>query len=583
MSSVRLLVISGIVLIFMGLVTLVVPSQALSSLQTVSGLVTDGDSPVPGAIVQIQGTAITTRTLDDGSFSFTDLDLTSPIVVVAWAEGYYNGWATLNPGDNDSPGAQALTISLRPLPQGDHSTYAWFSFEGVNGSAACGLCHREYDEWRSDQHSRASTNPFFVTMYTGKDINGEMGQTVSFNYDGTANLPDPDLPYTGPGFLPDNPGGRAGNCATCHAPAASTAPNNQSCAWSGCHTSLTIERASYAIKGIPAMPIDAQGDAAEGVSCEICHKTSDVIVNPENNMPTPDMPGILSMRLNRPADEADQVFFGTLVDVTRPDSYLPLLSESRFCAACHFGVFGGVVGNMTVTGGTVIYNSYGEWLESPYSDPETGKTCQDCHMPESDANWFVLPERGGLVRDYAPLHNHNMPGANDQELLQNTVTMVTTAERVEDQIVIQVSITNDRAGHHVPTDAPMRSLILVVEAFGPEGETLALQAGPINPDFSGDYGDVPGKTFAKILQDDWTGETPTASFWRPTTLIEDSRIAALATDTSSYVFDAPSGDITVEVRLIYRRAFYELMQQKGWDIDDILMEQETLQVPANNG
>lgn len=203
-------------------------------------------------------------------------------------------------------------------------------------------------------------------------------------------------------------------------------------------------------------------------------------------------------------------------------------------------------------------------------------------MPVSDANWFVYPEQGGLTRDYAVLHNHTMPGASDENLLQNSVTMTSTAERTGDQLEVDVSITNDRAGHHVPTDAPMRSLILVVEAVDAAGQTLSLTAGPVNPDYSGDYSGVAGKTFAKILKDDWTGESPTAAFWRPVTIVEDTRLPALATDTTHYTFNAPAGsEVTVNVRLLYRREFYELMKQKGWDDPDILMEHETIQVPAN--
>jgi hypothetical protein len=285
--------------------------------------------------------------------------------------------------------------------------------------------------------------------------------------------------------------------------------------------------------------------------------------------------------LYRPREESQQVFFGTLVDVSRQDSYLPLLSRSEFCAGCHFGVFGGVVGMERVTNGTIIYNSYGEWLESPYSDPDTGITCQGCHMPTSDANWFVYPERGGLTRDYAELNNHTMPGASDESLLQNSVTMVSSAQLTGDQLQVQVEITNDKTGHHVPTDAPIRSMILIVEAIDADGNVLTLSQGPVNPEYSGDYGGLPGKTFAKVLRDEWTGEMPTAAFWRPVTIVEDTRLPALATDTTTYTFDVPTGNtLTVNIRLIFRRAFYELMQQKGWNDPDILMEQETLQIPA---
>ena len=343
---------------------------------------------------------------------------------------------------------------------------------------------------------------------------------------------------------------------------------------------MTVER-SPAFIAQPASPLVLTGDAVEGITCDFCHKIGDVILDPETHLPLPDMPGILSMRLYRPV-EGEEVFFGTVLDVNRRVSYLPLQSESEFCAPCHYGVFGGVVGVGSVAGGTVIYNSYGEWLDSPYSDPETGLTCQDCHMPVSSENWFVFPERGGLERDYVELHDHAMPGAADEELLQNSVTMVSRAQRKGDQLQVEVSITNDKTGHHIPTDVPIRSMILVVEALDSNGERLALLEGPVNPVYSGDYGGLPGKTFAKVLRDDWTGETPTGAYWRPVTIVEDTRLAALATDTTHYTFDAAESEpVTVNVRLMFRRAFYDLMQQKGWDDPDILMEHETIQIPAN--
>jgi hypothetical protein len=39
----------------------------------------------------------------------------------------------------------------------------------------------------------------------------------------------------------------------------------------------------------------------------------------------------------------------------------------------------------------------------------------------------------------------------------------------------------------------------------------------------------------------------------------------------------------VKVRLLLRRAFKELMDQKGWDMDDILMEEETVYLAAPTG
>lgn len=579
------LLLSGLLLVTVGLSIAYIAAQGNTGTplpSTVAGVVTSEDgSPLSGAIVQIQGTPRTTETSEAGSFSFDGLGGTQPVVLTAWSPDHYIGWVTLDPQEPNWGSGDNVSISLNRLPQRDHSEYEWYSFEDVEGSAACGLCHREYEEWQSDQHSVSAVNHKFINMYTGTDINGEIGQPVQWGREGAALPPDPDQPYTGPGFLPDNPGGQAGNCAACHTPAASKIPNDQNCAWSGCHTSLTVERSNGYIDP-PPMPLALRGDAAEGISCEFCHKIGDVILNPETNMPWPDSPGILSLRMYRPADESQQVFFGTLVDVARQDSYLPLLSESAFCSACHFGVFGGVMGDRTVANGTVIYNSYGEWLESPYSDPDSGQTCQDCHMRVSDANWFVFEERGGLQRDYANLHDHTMLGASNEAFMQNAVTMQASAERVDDGVQVQVSITNDQTGHHVPTGVPLRSMMLVVEAVGEDGQVLEMTQGLQNPDFAGDYAGTPGKTYAKILRDEWTGETPTAAFWRPVSIIEDSRIPALETDTTHYTFAAPpDGTVTLNIRLIYRRAFYDLMQQKGWNDPDIIMEHETLQIPAS--
>ena len=56
--------------------------------------------------------------------------------------------------------------------------------------------------------------------------------------------------------------------------------------------------------------------------------------------------------------------------------------------------------------------------------------------------------------------------------------------------------------------------------------------------------------------------------------------AAYATDTSRYVFAAPeSGGVRVTVRLLYRRAYIEPADQKGWDAPDILMEETVKQIP----
>ncbi|NJM39721.1 MAG: hypothetical protein HC853_02575, partial [Anaerolineae bacterium] len=331
------------------------------------------------------------------------------------------------------------------------------------------------------------------------------------------------------------------------------------------------------VRGI--LPVGMAGVAEEGVTCEFCHVINGANLDPNTQMPPPDQPGIMSLKLRRPPDGEHQ-FIGTLSDSPREQvTYSPFMETSQFCAACHFGVFGGVVSNMKMTGGTVIYNSYGEWLDSPYSNPDTGKTCQDCHMPTKDTQYSVPPEKGGVARSPRSYHEHTMPGGNSQALLWSAVSMTPTVTQEGDRVRVQVHITNDKTGHAVPTDAPMRSVMLIVEALDANGQPVPLQQGPTLPEWTGNYAGQAGKGFARILQDKWTGEAPTSAFWRQTTVLEDTRLFPFKPDVTEYVFGSQNGAVRkVNVKLVYRRAFQKLAQQKGWSDPDITMAEVSLDV-----
>jgi hypothetical protein len=570
------LLVVSLALLVLGLTQMQVSAQAGV---TLNGRVGNPSGPVAGAVVRVAVTENKAITAADGSFTLRDVQVTAPITVTAWAPGHLVGWVALRPDAPEITSGKPLSITMKPHFTGDNLDYTWFTFEGVKGSKSCGLCHPQNPEWEADAHSKSAVNPRFLSMYDGSDAKGRPGQLTKFGNQGNALPPDPSEPYFGPGFKLDYPN-RAGNCAACHTPLASKISNIQNCGWTGCHTDLTTERSEGIVPPGPS-PLGLTGDAAEGITCDFCHKIGDVYLDPKTKLPQPDMPGILSYRLYRPV-AGQELFFGTFDDIPRRVSYLPLQSESAFCAPCHYGVFGGVVGAGHVAGGVVIYNSYGEWLDSPYSDPKTGQTCQDCHMPTVDYDYIVFPERGGMKRGGDKIHNHKMPGAYDEKFLQNSVSMTTTAHLEDGRVVVDVRITNDKTGHHIPTDAPQRHMILVVEAKDAQGHPLALRGGPILPDWVGNYAGQPGQTYAKVLQDEWTGEAPTAAYWRPVKIIADTRIPAFGTDRSQYVFDLPVGSsgAIVEARLFFRRNFQKLMEQKGWADEDVLMEQGRVEIKA---
>ncbi len=546
-------------------------SQSSTKLVTLRGTVVDSKGPVKDAIVRIQLTDTKTRAAADGSFQFRSIAANKPITLTAWSKDYYIGWTTTTPSVS-----AVVTITLDAHYQTDNVKYDWFSHEGIKGSAACGECHVSYEEWKQDAHSQSASNYRFQTIYAGSDVHGNRGQLTRWDGKlGIARPPDPNLPYFGAGFMLDNPG-RAGNCATCHAPVAAKIPNNQNCTWSGCHLSSTAQKSEFIDDAI--MPVNLTGAGAEGISCEFCHKTASIQINSDTKLPYEDSPGILSTRLLRPTGDND-LFFGPFDDVVRPelpearDAYLPLQQESEFCAGCHYGVMGGVVSNMKVKGGVLVYSSFAEWQASHYNNAQSGKTCQNCHMPPVSYNYFAYPEKGGQHRDSQLINSHKMLGASDELFLQNAVTLSATATIKAGKLQVDVRVSNDQTGHHVPTDSTMRHVMLVVEAKDGNGKPLILATGDQLPAWTGDYAEQPGRVFAKVLRDTWTGESPTVAIWRPVEIVSDTRIAAGATDASHFTFAvSKSGTSTVNVRLIYRRAPQQLMEQKGWSDKDILME-----------
>ena len=526
---------------------------------TVSGLVLDEEGPVAGATVRVQATDNATLSAADGTFSLAGLTQGVTVTISAWKDAYYCAKV-----EGVVPLTSGLTLSLRRYQTNDNPDYEWIPPVGENSCASCKADVTQI--WlENDAHAASATNPRFLSMYNGTDLDGNQSpltrRAYSRDYGSFPLRPDLSQPYYGPGYKLDFPN-TAGDCASCHTPGAAVG-------------------AAYGTD-----PNKVTGADTFGVHCDLCHKTAEVQLSQDTGLPLPNMPGVLSMDVRRPFPEDPdryQLFFGTFDDdnVPKEDTNLPLMQKSEFCAPCHFGVFWD----------TVVYNSFGEWLESPYSDPQTGRTCQQCHMPapsvlEGETMTNVAPGMGGVERDPLTIHAHLGLGAMPEEFLQNAVTMITTAVLDGRTVVVRVDITNDQTGHHVPTDFPGRHLILLVLATDAKGNPLAQLAGPQVPEWGGVgdpgegyYAGLPGKAFAKVLEEIWTEISPSAAYWNPTRVLNDNRLSAFGTDTSSYTFAAPAeGEVTVEVTLLYRRAFMELMDQKGWDVPDKVMEQHVVRV-----
>jgi len=542
----------------------------------ISGQVTDDSGqPIGGATVRIRTTDYAVKSDESGFFSLSGFPPVSSIRVTAWADGYFINGKKVWPWEKD------IDLKLSSYRMADNPDYVWglpaiegrsfweelgiwirLTHAAMIGSEAfffdtahtmdlgCSDCHGDfiYEQWISGAHALGFSNPLFATMYLGADLDGNQSPGTRYltrqDYGGVPLAPDPAVPYYGPGYKLDFPDS-VGNCAACHLPAAALEDP------------------------LGTDPALVSGVNQLGSHCDYCHKISDVILDPGSGLPAENMPGVLSMEMMRPQPHT-QIFFGPYDDVDAgSDTYLPLQQESRFCAACHNASFWGVP----------IYESYAEWLASPYSDPESGQTCQDCHMAPDGLTTNFAPGRGGQERAPQTIPSHDFPGASSEVLLQHTADLALEVARKNGDLQVDVRVTNAFAGHHIPTDSPLRQIFLRVSAVDGSGRPLPLLEGAVLPDWAGDLEGEPGRYYAKILEQLWTEESPTGAYWTQTRIVEDTRLKALESESSSYFFALPpGGQATVEVDLIFRRAFYELAQQKKWDIPDILMAAEKVDI-----
>jgi hypothetical protein len=476
--------------------------------------------------------------------------------LVVSAPGYETSFVLCN-------GSNAYYVGLNKLSTNDNINYTWSSAND------CGICHAgqlsagydENDEWGKSAHARVFVDPYFETMYRGTDIYGQ-ATSASTNF--------------GPGFRLDHPD-QAGNCAYCHAPSA-----------------ILPSLAATDLSSYYPRPAGANG---EGITCDVCHKVSGVTLN-DNKYPRVDKPGVLSLKFLR---LSNSFVFGPFSNILLPlnddsrrhvpSSCAPFLSTSEFCAVCHYGKFNDVT----------IYNSYGEWRDSDYGKSATDstyKTCQDCHMSNMDVKNVNTPlsrrsacsETGDKYQDF----DHNLldvgqdaSGKEIPRMIQGAASLKVKLKYEPDtdgSLRVRVEVENIKAGHKFPTDSPLRQLILVVSATDQfesplvevKGDKLPDWAGISNPTMSQNgvegYAGLPGTIYANLL--DAANPLLSAAYWnkiqngKPS----DTRLLPGDPQVSNFAFDVPDlGNIHITVKLIYRFAFFDLMEQKDWVRPDIVV------------
>lgn len=530
------------------------PTPQRSDDGSITVFVRDGISgeSVNGVIVRVTNSSIT----DGGDHRQLRLPSCDPgQFLVVSAPKYETSFTACNESN-------AYIVSLYKLNVVDNAGYIWAS-----AYSDCGSCHQgrfgagynEVEEWANSAHAKVFVDPYFMSMYRG--INANMQIPVSGEF--------------GPGYKLDQPND-AGNCAFCHAPAV-----------------ISSSLAPVDISSHYPRPSGANG---EGITCDICHKA----VGVDDTDPNADRRGILSMQFLR---TTNQFVLGPFSNIILPNNDMsqrhassscsPVLGESKLCAACHYGKFNN----------TMIYNSYGEWQESRYGRNDKSssyKTCQDCHMSHMDVKNESTPlaDRVACSETTADFQNfdHNLMDVGPDEKGHTIPRMIRNAaslkvklkyEAGSNSLKVRVEVENRRAGHKFPTDSPLRHLILVVSVTDQFEYPLTMTDGPKLPAWTGvsnaqtslngveGYAEKPGVAFANLLVDGRTNTSPAVAYWDNNVFVPeggDTRLSPRDPQVSEYYFPVPDlGDVHITVKLMYRYAFFDLMEQKDWVRPDVIV------------
>lgn len=485
----------------------------------------DDGQPVAGLTVGLQAdpASPTTTTGADGRFTL-NVNPTDPVYVAAW-KAYDHTPGAVNyatAAEFAVAGQTDIEIRVPVLPTADAQDYQ------VPSVATCGACHTEqFEQWQQSVHANAARNVWVRDLFSG---DGTPGGAAGYVF---TNTHDP---------------GETGFCATCHAPMQDVRTPGQ----------LPFNQISGAI-------------GLDGVSCLGCHQIADVDASQLNGLHH--VGGKSDYRFPAATEHPTEFWvWGPLRDVeagTMRNLYSPLFKQALMCASCHQY-------NNPETGAPG-QNTYVEWQASPFAQPGPNqKVCQDCHMPPA-AGPGTIATTSSVIRPADQRRGHQFGGSTPANL-QGAILLRSTAQQAGGELEVRVEVENRGAGHAFPTGVSIRNAFVLVEAR--IGNTVLTQTlGPTLPFWvddavpgvqPGDFGGLPGKGFAKILEGRINGQGPVV---RPVLFIDaervfsDTAIPSGATDTSVYRFRIPqgvAGQATVSARLIYRRAFRELYVTKGW-------------------
>lgn len=308
--------------------------------------------------------------------------------------------------------------SNKPIPDAIVLSNASFQSTHFSGAKNCGICHNGIKDgndidvsieldWGSTMMANAARDPLFRAKMASETIRNPSLKSVIEE-----------------------------KCSRCHTPMANVEAkaNNQ--------------LASLLPPGFLSENHKLYDAAMDGVSCTVCHQIED----------TAEL-GTEAGFTGQYAINSLKSIYGPFVDplgdtMTAASDYTPLysshISSSKLCSACH-NLYTNVIDINTGqdTGQTFPeQNIYNEWEQSRFSDVNTGKSCQDCHMPETDGVKVSSLGAQGLVnRDN--FSKHYFVGGNTYMLdilNRNKTTLGVTGSNFEASIIRTRNLLESSAG-----------------------------------------------------------------------------------------------------------------------------------------
>lgn len=386
----------------------------------------------------------------------------------------------------------------------------------------CGGCHTtQYEGWKGSMHSNSFKDPIFQAEWAlaEKQIGGDIGKL----------------------------------CAGCHTPPGMLSDTIKFDPKLGKHGGFTAPKV-----------------AEQGVSCDVCHT---IIGSSFQNS------AVVEHGNGSYVSSPGNIKRGPLKDAKSPyheTAYSEHHTKSAFCANCH-NIFSPI-------NQFPLERTYDEWKYSVYA--QKGVQCQDCHMVPVETAIRVademkpareLKDHGlagkaaiGAEKSRSLTHGHTFVGGNSviaaalgdanarphsliaQKRLRSAATLDINLTQVKNQGALhnlEIKVTNQRAGHHMPTSLTFIRELWLDVAVSDQDDKIIFRSGALDEHNEVDENATMFKAYAVDKQG-----KPAQYIWTVQRFERRTTIPPKGHQFGRYAFNVPEGttELRVRTKLNYR-------------------------------